>query len=250
MPKNILLINFGGIGDEILFLPAISSLKKTFSDAKITLCLEPRSKSIKDLTNIIDDVLLIDIKGKNKYFELFKLLKAAWGGHYDVVISSGGNKLISILLFLTGIKERYGFDSGFLSRILLTQAVKLDKNRYASKMYHELVSPITDVVTEIPQIDVGEVEKENNSNIFEGFSGQKDFEPEKEELEKTMDINKLNIRDYLTDEEFSSDQVEEIVTAPSSKEVIADSFINCSVLAFITAFIGAGWLINIINKIM
>ena len=163
MPKNILLINFGGIGDEILFLPAISSLKKTFSDAKITLCLEPRSKSIKDLTNIIDDVLLIDIKGKNKYFELFKLLKAAWGGHYDVVISSGGNKLISILLFLTGIKERYGFDTGFLSRILLTQAVKLDKNRYASKMYHELVSPITDVVTEIPQIDVGEVEKENNS---------------------------------------------------------------------------------------
>ncbi len=93
-------------------------------------------------------------------------------------------------------------------------------------------------------------EKENNSNIFEGFSGQKDFEPEKEELEKTMDINKLNIRDYLTDEEFSSDQVEEIVTAPSNKEVIADSFINCSVLAFITAFIGAGWLINIINKIM
>ena len=29
-PKKILMVNFGGIGDEILFLPAISSLKKEF----------------------------------------------------------------------------------------------------------------------------------------------------------------------------------------------------------------------------
>ncbi len=163
MPKNILLINFGGIGDEILFLPAVSSLKKTFHDAKITLCLEPRSRSIKDLTNLIDDVLLIDIKGKNKYIELLKLVKEARNGKFDVVISSGGNKLISILLFLTGIKERYGFDTGKLSRFLLTKAVKLNKNCYASRMYHELVTPLTDVVTELPHIDVQECEKEKGS---------------------------------------------------------------------------------------
>ena len=48
-PKKILMINFGGIGDEILFLPAISSLKKEYPNAKITLVLEPRSKSVKDL---------------------------------------------------------------------------------------------------------------------------------------------------------------------------------------------------------
>ena len=28
--KNILVINFGGIGDEILFLPTLISLKKEF----------------------------------------------------------------------------------------------------------------------------------------------------------------------------------------------------------------------------
>ena len=33
--KNILAINFGGIGDEIFFLPTLISLKKQFPQAKI-----------------------------------------------------------------------------------------------------------------------------------------------------------------------------------------------------------------------
>ena len=70
--NKILAINFGGIGDEIFFLPALISLKKEFPEAKITLALEPRSKSVKDLTDVIDDLFLIDVKGKNKYFELLK----------------------------------------------------------------------------------------------------------------------------------------------------------------------------------
>ena len=39
MIKRILAINFGGLGDEILFLPALISLKKEFPYAKITLAL-------------------------------------------------------------------------------------------------------------------------------------------------------------------------------------------------------------------
>lgn len=112
---NILAINFGGIGDEIFFLPALISLKKEFPNSKITLALEPRSKGVKSLTNIIDDLFLIDVKGKNKYIELLKLVYLARKGHFDMVVSSGGNKLISILLTLTGIKKRYGYNTGKLS---------------------------------------------------------------------------------------------------------------------------------------
>ena len=72
--KNFLLINFGGIGDEILFLPSVISLKKEFPDAKITLALEPRSVGIQTLTQAIDKFLPVNIKSKNKYFELLKLL--------------------------------------------------------------------------------------------------------------------------------------------------------------------------------
>ena len=163
---KILVINFGGIGDEIFFLPTLISLKKEFPNSKITLALEPRSKSVKDLTDVIDDLILVDIKGKNKYFELLKLVFQAWGGRFDMVISSGGNKLISILLFLMGVKKRYGYDTGKLSRILLTKAVPLNKNQYACAMYHDLISPITDIKTDLPEINVDAQEKFPNSVLI------------------------------------------------------------------------------------
>ena len=163
---NILAINFGGIGDEIFFLPSLISLKKEYPDAKITLALEPRSKSVKDLTNAIDNLFLIDIKGKNKYTELLKLVYLARRGNFDLVVSSGGNKLISILLTLTGIKKRYGYDTGKLSRVLLTKAAPLNKNQYACAMYHDLVTPITNHKTYLPEINVEQQQKIPNSVLI------------------------------------------------------------------------------------
>lgn len=164
--KNILAINFGGIGDEIFFLPALISLKKEFPQSKITLALEPRSKSVKDLTDIIDDLFLIDVKGKNKYAELFKLIFKARAGKFDMVISSGGNKLIALLLWMTGIKERYGYNTGALSEKLLTKAVTLNKNQYACDMYHDLITPITNHKTFLPEINVSPQEKIPNSVLI------------------------------------------------------------------------------------
>ena len=163
---NILAINFGGIGDEIFFLPTLISLKKEFPNSKITLALEPRSKSVKDLTDIIDDLFLIDIKGKNKSLELLKLVYLARKKHFDMVISSGGNKLISILLTLMGIKKRYGYYTGKLSEILLTKTVPLNKNQYACAMYHDLITPITNYKTELPEINVPAQEKIPNSVLI------------------------------------------------------------------------------------
>lgn len=164
--KKALFINFGGIGDEILFLPTLESFKNKFPNCHITLALEPRSKSIKDLSPIIDEILAIDIKSSKKYFQLLKLIFEARKGKFDIIISSGGNKFIAILLFLTGINLRYGFNTGRLSQVLLTKAVPLIKNRYAAKMYHELVKPITLDEAQNPSIKVPESIKEHNSIVI------------------------------------------------------------------------------------
>lgn len=164
--KNILAINFGGIGDEIFFLPTLISLKKQFPKSKITLALEPRSKSIKDITSVTDNLIFIDPKGKSKYFEMLKLLLKARFGRFDLVVSSGGNKLISVLLFLTGIKTRCGYDTGKLSQKLLTHAIPLNKNQYACAMYHDLIRDLTDINTELPQIDITKRETIKNSVLI------------------------------------------------------------------------------------
>ena len=64
--KRILFINFGGLGDEILFLPTIQSVKKEYPNSFIALALEERSNGITHLTDIIDETLFANIKGKNK----------------------------------------------------------------------------------------------------------------------------------------------------------------------------------------
>ncbi|MBQ2984309.1 MAG: glycosyltransferase family 9 protein [Candidatus Gastranaerophilales bacterium] len=169
--KNILFINYGGIGDEILFLPTLKSAKDQFPNSKITLALEPRSKSIKNLTNLIDDVICVDIKaqGIKKYFNILKFIISCWFKNFDCVISSGKNPLVAIILFLTGIKERIGYDSktGFL----LTKKVQLNENQYAAKMYHALVEPIVNVEYEDPNIKIiGEFELGENLKKGEYFA--------------------------------------------------------------------------------
>ncbi len=166
MKKKILFINFGGLGDEILFLPSIISVKKEFPASEITLALEERSKGITGLTDIIDETLFANIKGSGKYLELLKLLFKIWTKKFDIVISSGSNKFISIFLFLTFIRKRYGYNTGKLSELLLTEAVKLNKNQYAATMYHDLVRPLSGVVTELPQINVEKKETEANTVLI------------------------------------------------------------------------------------
>ena len=152
--KKILFINFGGLGDEILFLPTIQTVKKEFPNSHITLALEKRSLGITSLTNVIDSTLIANIKGKTKYFELFKLLIKIWTGKYDMVISSGSNKFISVFLFMTFIKQKYGYNTGKLSEILLTKTAKLNKNQYAVNMYHDLVCSISDKAAELPVLNI------------------------------------------------------------------------------------------------
>ena len=152
--KRILFINFGGLGDEILFLPTIQAVKKVFPNSYINLALEKRSKGIMDLTNVIDDTLFTEIKNKNKYIELIKLLIKIWKKKYDIVISSGSNKFISIFLFLTFIKEKYGYNTGLLSKILLTNAIDLNKKQYAGQMYYDLVKTFATYDFSLPKLDI------------------------------------------------------------------------------------------------
>ncbi len=155
MQNKILIINFGGIGDQILFFPVVKSVKKIFPECFITLVTESRSRSAVNLTNFIDEVFISHIKSGNTLIEMVKLLVKAFFGKYDTVISSGSSKLIPILLFLTGIKTRIGYDNGILSRILLTKAVPLNLNQYSSDMYHDLVSGFCeDRKQVVPEIDL------------------------------------------------------------------------------------------------
>ncbi|PWT96432.1 MAG: glycosyltransferase, partial [Candidatus Melainabacteria bacterium] len=138
--QKLLVINFGGIGDEILFLPTLKTLKEECPHWHLTLLLEPRASSVSQLTDLVDEIITFDIKKRPLLvFDLLALLGLLRDGNYQTVISSGSSPAVAILLFLSGIGKRIGYDSGALSRLLLTASVRLNKNQYAADMYHDLI---------------------------------------------------------------------------------------------------------------
>ncbi len=157
--KNVLFINYGGIGDEILFLPCIQGFKKCFPDSKITLCLEPRAKGIKGLTDDIDEIIEVDIKacGIKKYLNILSLIFKLWFKNFDTVISSGKSPFVSLILFLSGIKTKVGYKTK--TSKLLTHEVELNEDCYAGNMYFDLIKPLCDVEFELPKIKYDETFK-------------------------------------------------------------------------------------------
>jgi len=155
--ENILLINFGGLGDQILFFPTINSIKKNRPNSKITFVTEPRSGAAEQLSDLIDETIICDIKSGNKYKNIIEFLKTVRSRKFDLVVSSGSSAQVAVLLWLTGIKNRIGFDSGLLSKLILTKTVKLNVERYAPQMYHELAKGVNpSAECELPKISVPE----------------------------------------------------------------------------------------------
>lgn len=137
---RLLTINFGGLGDEVLFLPTLKSIREAHPDWHITLLLEPRSKSVCQITDLIDDCITFDIKKKPLLpTDMLQLLSLIRKGKFDVVVSSGSSPMVSALLFLSGIKQRIGYNSNGLAPLLLTAPVPLNRDQYAGVMYHDLV---------------------------------------------------------------------------------------------------------------
>jgi ADP-heptose:LPS heptosyltransferase len=137
--NKILAINFGGIGDEVLFLPTLKTLREAYPHADITLMVEPRSRSIEQITDLIDRTITFDIKKRPLYLaDIVEVVHLIQDGDYELVLSSGSSKMVSILLFLGGSHWRIGYDSGPLSRLLLTHPIPLNRQQYASDMYHDL----------------------------------------------------------------------------------------------------------------
>ncbi|HEY9786567.1 MAG TPA: glycosyltransferase family 9 protein [Candidatus Obscuribacterales bacterium] len=169
--KKLLVINFGGIGDEVLFLPTLASIRKKFPDWRITLLLEPRSRSIIQLTNLIDDTLTFDIKKRPLLgSDLVDLLMLLRSGSFDVVLSSGSSPMVASLLFLSGIPARIGYDSGLPARLFLTAPVPLNRNQYAGNMYRDLATGLgiesPPNVVALPQIEVPQSERESMEELI------------------------------------------------------------------------------------
>jgi len=139
--RRIAFINFGGIGDEVLFAPVIDEVKKHLPQAHTTLFLEDRSRAVAELLDVAS-VIDLPVQGQTRTAMFFSLWTRLRQGKFDAVISSGSSPFIPVLLFLSGIPVRVGFGTGASSQMLLSVeaplAPKHDRKGYAACMYFAL----------------------------------------------------------------------------------------------------------------
>lgn len=139
--ERILLINFGGIGDEILFFPVIKALRQHYPETHLSILVEPRCRNIMEHHYYLDEVLTFDIKHRKHPSDLLELLSLLKSADPELIISSGSSPFVALLLFLSGTPYRVGYGSNKL-QFLLTHTAPLDKEQYAAKMYYDLLTAL------------------------------------------------------------------------------------------------------------
>jgi len=111
-PQNILVIDFGQLGDVVLSLPALREIRKRFPRAKITAAVGQSAAEIVRLSDYVDEVLAVDrvaLRDGSKVVSivrLFKLVRQVRRAHYDFVIDLHSLSETNLLGFLSGAPKR------------------------------------------------------------------------------------------------------------------------------------------------
>ncbi len=148
----------GGIDDQILFFPTIDDIKRYYPNAQIDVVTEPRSKVAYRVSKSVSEVIAFDFSDRNSLADWGNLVGTLRDREYDVAISFGQSWFIGLILWLTGIPTRVGFQgkgSGFL-----THPVPLNQQQYAPFIYHDLLkgiginSPCPELTVNVPKADL------------------------------------------------------------------------------------------------
>jgi heptosyltransferase II len=151
-PRNILVINLGQLGDVILSLPALKSLRDRFKDSKITLLTGKAVVQIIDITDFTDERIVVDrvkLRDSNKLWsvkEIFKLVIEIRRRNFDLVIDLHSFYETNLLGFCSGAKIRLFGNRENRSIDLLSNfnppPPLEDKSKHLTERYLDILKPL------------------------------------------------------------------------------------------------------------
>jgi ADP-heptose:LPS heptosyltransferase len=111
-PRNILVIDFGQLGDVVLSLPALRAIREKFPQARITVAVGKPGAPIVDLsgysdaTIVVDRVALRDGSKALAVFRIGKIVKQVRRERFDFVIDLHSLSETNLLGFVSGAPHR------------------------------------------------------------------------------------------------------------------------------------------------
>src|SRR6266516_3390399 len=111
-PRNILVIDFGQLGDVVLSLPALRAIRQRFPKARITVAVGKPGAAIVSLSGFANETLLVDrVRLRDGFtplsiFRIFKIVRDVRRKKFDFVIDLHSLSETNLLGFLSGAPKR------------------------------------------------------------------------------------------------------------------------------------------------
>ena len=134
--KNILIIKPSSLGDIVLALPALTALRKSFPDAKISWLIRPEFAPLLQNHPHLNEVILFDRKllGKawfhpHAFASLLSFISQLRRNKFDAVIDLQGLFRTASLAWLSRCKKRFGMaNARELAHVFYTHKVVQDEH--------------------------------------------------------------------------------------------------------------------------
>jgi len=117
--QNILVIKISAVGDVILSVPSLKSIRARYPAANIKVLVGVDAREVLDRCPYINDVIVCDFKNKHKgIYGIWRLGRELRGQCFDIVIDLQNSRKSHILAYLSNAPLRYGYDNGKWSFLL------------------------------------------------------------------------------------------------------------------------------------
>jgi heptosyltransferase II len=128
--KRILIIQTAFLGDVVLTIPLISAVKKQFPQSFLAVMVIPATREVLEDHPAIDELIIFDKRGQDKgIFSFWRLVRRIKKDDFDLAILPHRSFKSALLVWLTGIPRRVGFDRS-QGKIFLNEIVPYDKTKH------------------------------------------------------------------------------------------------------------------------
>jgi ADP-heptose:LPS heptosyltransferase len=166
-PRNILVIDFGQLGDVILSLPALAAIRHKFPRARVTVAVGGAAAAVVEMAGVADEALPVDrvaLRDGPKHLSVWqigKLVLEVRRRKFDFVIDLHSLSETNLLGFLSGAGRRLyarrpGRSLDYLANFH-PQPPSEDRSKHAIERYLDVLTPL-DVgdVSRVPRLPVRE----------------------------------------------------------------------------------------------
>jgi ADP-heptose:LPS heptosyltransferase len=150
--KNILIIDFGQLGDVVLSLPALAALRGRFADARMTVMTGKAAGQVVELAGVADEVIAIDrveLRDGPKLrsvSNIFGILGDVRRRRFDLIIDLHSLPETNILAFLSGAGSRLlaNRESRSIDRLsnFKPPPPREDKTKHLTERYLDVLRPL------------------------------------------------------------------------------------------------------------